>query len=197
VIPLEPGTYRAAAVEFSGLESQWSDALHAPDGATLRVLAEPPKDFSWTRDRWLADSKEVPAEAALRAPQAVREVVHAYDGVICRESCQHGTLAARRDLGLEGRAVRRTSYSNGKLSAREYFNQDGARLSRESFDAEGFIVEQITSAPDGRENDHWLFDRGAPVRQIRKGREYVKQGDRFGFFQDGKFIDTPRGAISQ
>ena len=42
-----------------------------------------------------------------------------------------------------------------------------------------------------------LFDRGTPIRQIRKGTEYVKRGDRFGFFQDGKFIDTPRAALSR
>ena len=50
---------------------------------------------------------------------------------------------------------------------------------------------------DGREQDHWHFDRGTPIRQVRKGIEYVKRGDRFGFFQDGKFIDTPRAALSR
>jgi hypothetical protein len=32
-----------------------------------------------------------------------------------------------------------------------------------------------------------------PVRHVTvKGREYVKRGDRWGYYSDGTFIDTPR-----
>ena len=103
----------------------------------------------------------------------------------------------RDDLGLEGDAIRRISYAAGKPRQREYFNRDGVCLSRESFDAGGFISERVVFAVDGRETDHWRFERGEPVRQVRKGREYVKLGERFGFYQDGKFVDAPRGALSQ
>ena len=70
-------------------------------------------------------------------------------------------------------------------------------VSRELFDAEGFITEWVRFGADGRGQDHWQFDRGTPIRQVRKGTEYVKRGDRFGFFQGGQFVDTPRGALSR
>jgi hypothetical protein len=35
-----------------------------------------------------------------------------------------------------------------------------------------------------------------PVRQARDGKTYVKQGDRFGELVNGRFIDAPRGALS-
>jgi hypothetical protein len=111
--------------------------------------------------------------------------------VIHREWRQQGKLTTRHDLGLKGRAIRRMTYSDGKAVTREYFNRDGVRLSRESFDTDGFITEQVAYAASGQENDHWYFERGTPVRQVRKGKEYVKQGQRFGFVQGGEFIDAP------
>jgi hypothetical protein len=83
------------------------------------------------------------------------------------------------------------------MAVREYYNRDDQCLSRELFDANGFITEWIRFGADGREQDHWHFERGTPIRQIRKGTEYVKRGDRFGYFQDGKFIDTPRASLSR
>ena len=71
------------------------------------------------------------------------------------------------------------------------------RVSRELFGANGFITETIRYRSDGQEEDHWWFDEGWPVKQVRRGREYVKRGDRFGRVDaNGRFIDTPRGAIS-
>jgi hypothetical protein len=196
-LALGPGTYRAVAVEQGGLESDPSSAVEVVGSPTLRVLADPPNDFSWTRDRWLVDSREVSAESAKRAARAVREIVHVYDGVIHREWYEHGVIARRHDVGLEGDAIRRTSYADGKMAVREYYNRDDQCLSRELFDANGFITEWIRFGADGREQDHWHFERGTPIRQIRKGTEYVKRGDRFGYFQDGKFIDTPRASLSR
>ena len=50
---------------------------------------------------------------------------------------------------------------------------------------------------DGRQQNQWHYDRGTPVRQVNRGTEYVKRGERFGYFEEGKFIDTPRGSISR
>jgi hypothetical protein len=127
----------------------------------------------------------------------VREIVHVHDGVIHREWHERGVLTRRHDLGLEGDAIRRTTYADGQLAVREYFSRDDVLVSRERFDADGFITEWIRYASNGRERDRWHYDRGTPIRQVRRGTEYVKRGDRFGYFEDGKFIDTPRGAISR
>jgi hypothetical protein len=196
-LPLAPGQYRAIAVEFGGVQSQPSQPLEIAADTTLQVLVDGPQDFSWTRDRWLVDSRKVPAETARRAPQAVREIVHVYDGTIHREWYEQGVLVRRHDLGLEGHPIRRTAYADGKLAVREYHNREGIRLSRELFDAEGFITEWTGYRQDGDEQDHWYYDRGTPVRQVHRDTEYVKRGERFGFFQDGKFIETPRGSISR
>jgi len=128
---LTAGMYRAVAVEFSGLESEPSRPLEITGSPTLRVLAEAPEGFSWTHDRWLVDSQERSAGAAKRSPQAIREIVHVYDGVIHREWYERGVLVRRHDLGLEGHAIRRTSYRNGKLAVREYYDRDDHLLSRE------------------------------------------------------------------
>ena len=53
--------------------------------AKLQVLADAPKDFSWTSDRWLEG-------------RAVREIVHLYDGVIHREWYRSNVLTRRHDL---------------------------------------------------------------------------------------------------
>jgi hypothetical protein len=196
-LPLGPGTYRASAVEFGGLESDPSRPIRIDYQTTLNMLNAPPKDFSWTRDRWLVATEEVTDEEAKRAGEAIREIMHVYDGVIHREWHERGVLIRRHDLGLEGHAIRRTSYSDGKIAVREYYNRDGICLSREQFDADGFVTEWIRYSADGREQDHWYYDRGMPVRQVNRGTEYVKRGDRFGYFQDGQFVETPRGSISR
>ena len=197
VLSVQAGTYRAVAVDESGVESEPSRALEGKSGATLHVLAEPPEGFFWTGDRWLVDSREAPAETAKRAPQAIREIVHVYDGVIHREWYESGVLTRRHDLGLEGDAIRRTGYTDGKLAVREYYDRDDVLLSREQFDAGGYITEWIRYASDGSERSRWYYERGTPVRQVERGTEYVKRGDRFGYVEDGRFIETPRGSISR
>ncbi|MHC4400435.1 MAG: hypothetical protein ACYTG0_12230 [Planctomycetota bacterium] len=193
---LEAGTYRAVAVENSGVESPPSRPLEVTAPTTLHVLADPPAGFSWVRDHWLVDSREVSAEAARRAPEAVREIVHADDGVIHREWHEKGVLTRRHDLGLEGHAIRRTTYAAGKPAVREYHNREGVLLSRERFDAEGFITEWVLFR-NGAEQNRWEYDRGTPIRQVRGDTEYVKRGDKFGYLKDGKFIETPRGSLSR
>jgi len=196
-LALTPGKYRAVAVEQSGLESDPSQPAEVTGSTTLHVLAEPPSDFSWTSDRWLIQWQKAPAETAKRAPEAVRQIVHLYDGGVHEEWYENGVLAQRRDIGLVGDAIRRTSYRDGKLATRDYYNREDVLLSRELFDADGFITDWVRFQPDGSEQGHWGYDRGMPVREVRAGTEYVKRGDRFGYFQDGQFIETPRGSISR
>jgi hypothetical protein len=196
-LSLKAGAYRAVAVEFSGLESEASRPLKVARDATLHVLSERPDDFSWVRDRWIVDSQEVSASAAKEAVHAEREIVHVLDGVIHREWYEHGELTRRHDLGLEGHAIRRTLFTGGKLAVREYYNREDVLLSREVFDREGFITDWILYRPDGEELNRWCYDRGTPIRQVRGGVEYVKRGDKFGYYEDGKFIETPRGSISR
>jgi len=168
-IELQAGEYRAVAVEWSGLESDPSPPLRVATPAKLQVLADAPKDFSWTSDRWLEG-------------RSVREIVHLHDGVIHREWYRNGVLARRHDLNAEGKAIRRLALENGKLAQREYHDRDGKLLSRELFDAAGFITEMIRFGHSGDqpvESSHWWFDCGMPVRLVDGREEFVKQGDQW------------------
>ena len=75
------GTYTAVAVEWSGLESQPSLPLTIARGATLTVVSERPSDFSWTRDQYLVQGKEVSEQEAKQSEESVRETIHLHDGV--------------------------------------------------------------------------------------------------------------------
>ncbi|MFA7005534.1 MAG: hypothetical protein WC429_15940, partial [Verrucomicrobiia bacterium] len=159
---LTPGQYSAVAVEWSGLESEPSAALNLTTPAVLQVLGDAPKNFSWTRDRWLVNNTESPAAAAAMVPEAVREIVHLYDGAIAREWYRKGVIAQHHDLNYEGKAIRRLTYEAGKLATRDYYNRDGEQVSRELFAADGFITERIMFAKYGNtvgEADHWWFDK--------------------------------------
>lgn len=171
-VALQPGECRAVAVEWSGLESEPSAPLRLAQPATLKVLAEPPPDFSWTSERWLEG-------------RTVREMVHLYDGVIHREWYRDGQLVQRHDLNAEGKAIRRLTYENGRLARREYHDRDGKLLSRELFDAAGFVTEWISFDARG-ESVHWWFDRGMPLKQISKDGEFLKQGDQWVATRPGK-----------
>lgn len=86
VLPLKSaGQYSAVAVEWSGLETEPGAALNLTTPGTLQVLAAPPADFAWTRDRWLIANQETSGDIATKADEAVREILHRYDGVIARE----------------------------------------------------------------------------------------------------------------
>jgi hypothetical protein len=182
--PLDgPAQYRAVAVEWSGLQSEPASAIRVERSSSLAVLSAKPEDFSWTADRWTDTAA------------TVKEVVHRYDGVIRREWYSNGAMVKSHDLNHEGKPIRRVEYRDSRIAVREYYTAEGLRTSRELFDASGFITETVHYAKDGtNETDHWWFDRGMPVRQLRKGTTYVKQGDRFGQLDGGRFLDTPRGA---
>lgn len=182
------GSYTAAAVEWSGLESEPSAAVPVDVTDTPRAvqaLTEAPDDFQWSEDRWTDASK------------SLKERIHRYDGVIARQWYSDGIRTRHHDLNADGKAIRRLTYRDQKLAEREYFNGQGIRVSFEAFDDDGYITETIRYADSGGEVDHWWFEGGWPVKQFRNGREYVKRGDRFGRLENGRFIDLPRGAISE
>jgi hypothetical protein len=166
----EPGDYQAIAVEWCGLESQPSLPLRIAQPALLRVFAEKPDDFSWTSERQLTDG---------------REIVHRHDGVIRRERHQDGRLQKSEDLNAEGKAIREQSYRLGQLAQRQYTNRDGVLMSRELFDSDGFLSETIIYDRRGlpsdlpQEIDHWWFERGMPVQQVKEGKTFRRQGDRW------------------
>jgi len=166
---LLPGEFRTVAVEWSGLESEPSPPLRVATPAKLHVLSDPPKDFSWTSDRWLEN-------------RSVREIVHLHDGLTHREWYRGNVLTRRHDLNADGKAIRRLTFENGKLALREYYDREEKLLNREIFNAEGFITESIRFGDDGGrpiEAVHWWFDRGMPVRQTSKDGEFVKQDDQW------------------
>lgn len=179
--PLAAGAeYRAIAVERSGLESEPSPALRVAPATSLHVRRASPPDFSWTSDRWLVEARPVPAEVAHQAPAAMREIVHAHDGVIAREWYLHGALSRRHDLNRDGRPTRQLAYRDGKIATRDYVRPEGQLISREVFEPGGFIIETITyDLNAGGEKDHWWWERGMPVRQLKDGREFGRVGDKW------------------
>lgn len=176
----QPGRYEAIAVEWSGLESEPSSPLKLTAPATVQVLSAAPQGFSWTSDRWLVHDSERPAASAATASEAIREIVHRYDGAIAREWYRHGVITQRHDLNHEGKAIRRLSYEGGRLAKRDYFNREGEHTSREVFAPDGYITERIVMAKYGTtvaEADHWWFESGTPVRRVAGRAETLKEGD--------------------
>jgi hypothetical protein len=174
----QAGEYRAVAVEWSGLESDAGLPLKLNAPASLQVLRDAPPDFSWTADRWLAGGQTVAETDARRAAEAGREINHRHDGVIHRETYRNGVLTSRHDLNAKGEAIRRLTFEQGRLSQREYFQSGGERVSLELLDAEGFVTESVRYR-GADEIDHWWFERGMPVRQMRGREESVKQGNQW------------------
>jgi hypothetical protein len=182
----DPGEYQAVAVEWSGMESDPSNAVPTGGRGTLQVLADQPADFAWSTDRWTD------------ASQTIKETVHRHDGVIRREFYSSSMLAKAHDLNAAGQAVRRVSYRDGQIAEREYDTSAGVRVSREIFAADGHVAETLYYARDGQtESAHWWFDRGQPVKLVRGGKTYVTRGDRFGRIDGDRFVDTPRGPYSE
>ncbi len=169
------GKYTARAVEWSGLESRDSLPLTVKGAVQLHVLSDKPADFEWTHDRYLSsDGKEITEQAAKGAPQATREIVHLHDGVIHRERWQPGQIVRRHDLNLEGKAIRRLFYEDGRLTRREYWDREGNQVSSELFDADGYITESLWG-----ETRRWHYRRAVPIRYETDSTVYVKQGERW------------------
>ncbi|MFQ5769927.1 MAG: hypothetical protein ACE5HX_05290 [bacterium] len=179
---IESGKYTAVAVEWSGLESQKSLPVEIAKSMKLKVLIEKPGDFSWTSDRWLLNGKETTTNEAVQSGEAVKEIVHLYDGVIHREWYQWGQITRRFDLNLAGKPTRQLFYQNGKLARRELHHRDGRHVSTEYFDSDGFITESIhCRIGRGKAYDytHWWYEKGVPVRALKGGEIYEKKRNRW------------------
>lgn len=170
------GTYTAAAVEWSGLQSKPSLPLRIRHGTALDVLSDKPSDFSWTHDRHLVRGKEVSEEQTRRSEEAVAEKVHLHDGVIQRTRYRRGEVIERRDLNPEGKAIRRLFYQENKLVRREYHDRNGNNVSTELFDSDGHITESIQHESRSR---HWWYEHGVPMKYARGSETYVKDGTRW------------------
>ena len=180
------GTYTAAAVEWSGLESKKSLPLKIQSGKILKILTDKPADFSWTYNRWLVNSKEVSEKKAKKSADAVKEIVHIYDGVIHWEWYNWGQIVKRYDLNCDGKPTRRLFYLNGKLARREYYTGEDRHVSTEFFDEDGYITESVQySMINGKlfDSNHWWFERAEPVKNVGSTTEktiiYVRDGSKW------------------
>ena len=196
-IDLPAGEYRATAIEYCGLQSPQSNQIAVSEDARLRVLTDAPEDFSWFRREFFIDGSQVADVSLLEGRSFEKRVIHrASKRTLRTERFEGGELVARLDFGGHKHATRRRYYEDGRLKVREYFGPENAVCSREVFDEAGDVVTWTTFAPDGRETNHWRYTAGMPVLQRRKGVEYIKRGERFGFMREGRFVDTPRGSLS-
>ena len=176
------GNYTAVAVEWSGLESKASFPLRVEKDLSLKVLSNKPNDFSWTKDRWIVGGKELTEKTALMSKEAVKEIVHLYDGVIHREWYLAGQIEERFDYNLQGKVTRKLFYKNGKLNRRELHRRDGRHISTEYFDSEGYITEAFHN-PLGTGSTygytHWWYEKGVPVKAIKKDEIYLKDASQW------------------
>ncbi|MEZ0275935.1 MAG: hypothetical protein ACAH88_13600 [Roseimicrobium sp.] len=183
-VPLKsPGQYSAVAVEWSGSESEPGNAVSVTAATQMQVLAEPPQDFRWTRERWMAGGKEASADAVASMDEAVCETLHRYDGVITRRWHKKGIITQHHDLNHEGKAIRRLTYEGGKLALRDYYNRENEHTSRQIFAPDGSITETIhfgNRSGQEFEVDHWWFDRGTPIRRVVSGSQFTKEGEQWG-----------------
>jgi hypothetical protein len=191
------GSYTTVAVEWSGLESKPSLPLKIQGRAAMEILSDKPSDFSWIRDRYLVQGKEVSQEDALRSQEAVAETVHLHDGVIQRTWYRQGKVIERHDFNLEGKAIRRLFYQEGTLAPletlqaekqckefrfltglvrREYHDRNGNHVSTELFSPDGHITESIQH---GSRPTHWWYEHGVPVKYARGSQTYVADGTRW------------------
>ena len=170
------GTYSAAAVEWSGLESSRGLPLEIASSATLNVLKSKPDDFSWTEDRYLVEDREVSAKEANRADESICETQHLHDGTIHRAWYRGGQIFEQHDLNSEGRPTRRLYYKDAKLARREYYDRDGDKVSTELFAPDGLITESIQHGSRPR---HWWYQGGIPTKYARGEDSYVPKGDRW------------------
>ncbi|MBN1670169.1 MAG: hypothetical protein JXR37_04010 [Kiritimatiellae bacterium] len=165
-----PGTYTAVAVEWSGLESAPSLPLTATRTLEGRVLAEPPADFSWTREVWQVEGQPVSAEQAARAPAARMELVHLHDGVIAREDWQNGRRRTHADLNADGQPTRLIEYDErGTMRKRTHQTPKGVVGSVELYGADGFKTEWIeydVVGEPGKTKEHTWYDHGRPVKRV-------------------------------
>jgi hypothetical protein len=174
------GEYTAVAVEWSGLESKPSHGLKIEASSTVIALLEKPEDFSWSSDVWYVSNQKTTEHAAARSREAVKEIVHLYDGVIHREWYAWGQISKRFDFNKDGKPIRQQYYQSGKLARRELHTREGVHISTEYFDRDGNITEAFHN-PVGRgksyEYVHYWYENKEPVKAVKRDKVFVKVGD--------------------
>ena len=175
----DTGEYTAVAVEWSGLQSQISLPLDIKADSQLRILTEKSADFSWTYATWLVDGNPVTEKQARQSKEAIREIVHLYDGVIHREWYIWGQIIRRHDLNKDGFPTRQSFYQSGKLARVELHHRDGHHVSTQYYDPDGNITESFHNAlGSGRSYGytHWWYDKTVPVKAVKGNTVYIKEG---------------------
>jgi hypothetical protein len=174
------GDYTAIAVEWSGLESKVSHAVRIEKSFSLKVLKDTPADYSWTSDVWYVADKKVSKDEAMRAREAVKEIVHCYDGVIHREWYNWGQIDRRFDLNKDGKPIRQLYFQTGRLARRELHTREGVHISTEYFDKDGNITEAFhnpVGTGTGYGYVHYWYENREPVRAVRGNEIFVKVGE--------------------
>jgi hypothetical protein len=176
------GDYTAIAVEWSGLESKASHAVRIEKSRSLKVLKDTPADYSWTSDIWYVAEKKMSRDEAMRAREALKEIVHCYDSVIHREWYNWGQIAIRFDFNKDGKPIRQQYYQTGKLTRRELHNREGVHISTEHFDRDGNITEAFHN-PVGTGKSygyvHYWYENREPIRAVKGNEIFVKVGEKW------------------
>ena len=170
----EAASYTAAAVEWSGLESTPSLPLKVAARTDGKALSDKPSDFSWTRECWTVDGKELPRAEAMKTAHAVMEQVHLHDGAIAREEWRNGERVSRVDLNKDGKPIRHQEFRHGKLAKQTYKTPEGYLASEELYGPDGFKTEYVRyytrESRRGREFRRWWYDGGRPVKKTTRGK---------------------------
>ena len=177
-----PGTYRAIAVEWSGLHGKPSLPFQLAGPEVFTVLQEKPEDFTWTNEIWSVNGKHVSEAEAHRSDHSTKEVRHIHDGLIQRQYYVDGHVRRSEDLASNGTVIRQIIFQNGKMSNRRYFSSDGKPVSLERFAGDGFKTEEILWSTRCKKRDgnpkilhHWFYDKGFPVKHIADGGKVVRE----------------------
>jgi hypothetical protein len=178
----KPGGYTAVAVEWSGLESQPSHSLKIDASSTIVALQDQPSDFAWTSDAWYVAGQKTTEHAAELSGDAVKDIVHVYDGVIHREWYSWGQISKRFDFNKDGKPIRQQYYQTGRLSRRELHSREGVHISTEYFDQDGNITEAFHN-PVGRGKSygyvHYWYENKQPVKAVKGNEIFVKVGEKW------------------
>ena len=178
----KPGEYTAVAVEWSGLESKPGHAVRIEAACTLLALEDQPADFSWTADVWYVANQKTSERTASLSRDAVKDIVHVYDGVIHREWYNWGQIAKRFDYNKDGKPIRQQYYQTGRLARRELHNREGVHISTEFFDRDGNITEAFHNPVGGGKSYayvHYWYENREPVKAVKGDEMFVKVGDKW------------------
>lgn len=150
----QSGSLRAAAVEWSNLQSEWSAPVECRAGQTIAPRAE--------RPAWLDEPK---TETVSSDPRIERVFSPRGLALEEREYDSRGQLV-RRDVLSEttGKICKSERYEQGKIAERRHFDDQGAVLFRETYGADGWKTEDWRAVSDGE--IALSFEKGVPVERV-------------------------------